>query len=633
MHHSFIRFLYFFLCITTVLNGRFALENETDYTLEKYEQTITVKKDGSYEVLTEMVTLLKTEYGRDAHSKMTLTYRDGTEKIEVLSAKTIIGEKEYSVDEKHMEDKQLASSSNGFADKRQIIIAFPKAEVGARLYTKIKFTSNLIITKGHFYDFITPLNEAWSTRNKITIYSEIPLYCKVNDPGNILDVKTNSADEAESFTQAVITQKKPGTENVVNDLFGILSPKKSTWVSVSSLKKWDDIGKDLFPKYNDILSQKMPALYEEIISQAKCEKNEIDQINKVMSLFAEKVQYLGSWMTFSGMFIPRDLKDVESTRFGDCKDFSTGTVAMLRALGLHADVVFVQRGEGTFECTEDALPSFSFNHAMVKAIGRDGKIYWLDPTNFTSSTFVYPDIADRSVLVPVQNDPCKATLEKISQVEPFKQQKTDTLKLMPDDRLQHDVSIYISETSRFSQMLTGIHLRTPPSIVEDQVFSMVSGQTIKDEDRLKKGIPTLKDRSIKPVELNLSFIAEDLLKSNIGFAYIIPAHLGLFRMIDMIKDTDVLDWDIDLPGEYSSKYVIKDKHIKNLDRIKKSVETPWFNIQREADHVDGDTVITQKVNVLKRYIPNDALKSETFKDAQREIIRNFKKFVVAFEKN
>jgi hypothetical protein len=633
MHLIFTYCLCFSLFITPALNARFAEEQETDYTVEKNEETITVKKDGSYESITETVTLLKTEQARDERSKMVLTYRDGTEKIEIISAKTIIDGKEYIVDKKHIEDKQLASSSNGFEDRRQIIIAFPKAEVGARLCIKTKFTSNLIITKNHFYILINLLGNGWLVEDKTTIRSEIPLYLKMNDPRQTFDIKTNAADETKPFTEATITLKKPATELVVNDVFGSLPPKKSTWVSVSSLENWDDMAKDLFPKYDEILAQKLPALYEEIIEQAKCEKTEAEQINKIMSLLAEKVQYLGSWMTFGGMFIPRDLQEVETTRFADCKDFSTGTVAMLRAVGLQAEVVFVQRGEWVVDYTNDTLPNFLFNHAMVKAVGKDGTIYWLDPTNFTSSTFVYPDIANRHTLVPNKENRCKAILEKIPEVESFEQKKTDILTLTEDDRLQHDVIIDLSETSRTCQMLTGIHLRMPSSIVEDEIFGMIAHQTIKAENRLKKGIPTLKERTIKPIKLDLSFISDDLRKSNIGFAYIIPAYIGLISMIDMVKENDILDWNIDLTGEYKTQYIIKNKCVKNLDRIKRKVETPWFTVERDADYAGSDTIITQTIKVLKRYVPSTEFGSETFKKAQKEIIKNFKNYVINFEDN
>lgn len=633
MRQIFTYFLYFSLFIGTTLNARFAEESETDYTVEKNEETITVKKDGSYEVTTETTTLLKTEQARDNYSKMVFIYRDGTEKIDILSAKTIKDGKEYVVDKKHIEDKELASSSNGFEDKRQIIVAFPKAEVGARLYIKIKTTSNLIITKGHYYTQIKSLGHGWHLQDRTTICSEIPLYFKMNDPRQILDIKTNADDTTKAFTEATITLKKPATELILNDVFGTLSSKKSTWISISSLENWDDIAKDLFPRYDEVLKQKLPALYEEIIEHAKCEKTEVQQINKVISLLAEKVQYLGSWMTFGGMFIPRNLQDVENTRFGDCKDFSTGTVAMLRALGMQAEVIFVQRGENKSDKTTETLPDFSFNHAMVKTIGKNGTVYWLDPTNFTSSTFIYPDIANRHALVPNKDDYRKAKLEKIEDTTPFKQKKTDILKLTEDGQLQHEITIEFSETSRPCQMLTGIHLRMSPSIIEDEIFGMFARQTIKEENRLKKGIPLLKDRTIKPIKLDLSFISDDLRKSNIGFAYIIPTHTRLILTIDMVKDTDILDWDIDLPGEYYSQYIIKNKKVKNLDAIKQNITTPWFKITRDATYLGDDTVITQKITVLQRYIPGTEFQSDIFKKAQKEIIKNFKEFVVAFEKN
>lgn len=626
------KIVFFILTLIHALDARFATESETDSTIESYIEEYNIHKDGSFTVTVESTTLLKTEAARDQQSKMMLTYREGVEKIAVLEAKTITNNKTYNVQKKHIEDKQLASSSNGFEDKRQVIVAFPKAEVGSRLYAKIKITSHLMITKNHFYTVLSPLNESWTKKYKMVIKSKIPLFYKVHDPFCIMDMKVQKKHGDQQFTQATVELKKEGTALIVDDVYGYLTPSKRTWISFSSLENWDDILKDLIPQYEKILSQKLPALYQSIYEDAQKKENPEDQMRFIMSSLNEKVQYLGAWMTFKGLFVPRSLSDVEKTRFADCKDFSTALVIILRKLGLKADVAFVSRGEGTLNNEHELLPFFFANHAIVKAVDKNGTVYWLDPTNFTSSTFIYPDIADRSALVlTYDNKQPISKLEHIPATKPFCYDRQDTINVTNDHRLEHDLIISASETTRQAAMLTGIHLRIPETILEDQLFSSVAGQTVHKKDRTKSKVPTLTDRIIQPLTFELGFIADDLISSNIGFAYIIKSNILLIELIDMVKDDDVNDWNIDLPGEYVGNYRIKCKKVSNLESLALDIDTPWFMVKRTAVIDDEDTVITNRVIIKMQYIPNDQLKSEIFKKAQKDIIKKFKKFVINFE--
>lgn len=623
-------FFPFYILFFSILEARFALEEETDYSIEKNDILFTINKDGSYEYVSETIFHLKTESARDSQSKKIFVYREGTEKIEILDAKTILNDKEYKVSKKEIEDKQLASSANGFEDKRQIIVAFPKAEVGAKLYIKRRFKSSLVITKNHFFSNIFSLENGWMKHANIKIKSKIPLFMEINDPEKRLKVETNPKSTDKTFTTAEITLETPGTSLVVDDISGYLALKNETYMNVSSLNEWKNILKDLIPRYDEILKQDIPKLYKEIIKKTEDLKTDVDKITQVMSLLNEKIQYLGSWMTFKGMFVPRDLKEVEKTRFADCKDFSTATVVILRSLGFDAEVVFVQRGEGAPDY-DGKLPLWNFNHAIVKAVGKDKTVYWLDPTNFTSSALIRPDIANRAVIVPVDHEKYESELQKTPQVNSFTYKKVDELSITKDDRIAHKINLSFSETTRAMALLTGIHLRVPPTIIEDQLYHMIAGQSVKTKDRIKTEIPTLTDRIIKPVEISLHFISDDLISSNIGKAYLAKSRVGLIEEIINIKASNVHDWHIDLPGVYASDTIIKGKHIKNLEKLSFKVETPWFKVIREAEYKDDSTIIKNTVEVLIDYIKNEDLKSDIFLDAQKKIVKEYKCFVVEIE--
>jgi transglutaminase-like putative cysteine protease len=91
----------------------------------------------------------------------------------------------------------------------------------------------------------------------------------------------------------------------------------------------------------------------------------------------EDVRYLGVEMGASS-HAPARPDEVLRRRFGDCKDKALLLAALLRDLGIEADVALVSLGDRG--AVAGLLPSpGAFDHAIVRAvIGKD--VFWLDPT-------------------------------------------------------------------------------------------------------------------------------------------------------------------------------------------------------------------------------------------------------------
>lgn len=90
-----------------------------------------------------------------------------------------------------------------------------------------------------------------------------------------------------------------------------------------------------------------------------------------------EVRYLGVEIG-AGSHAPSSPERVLQRRFGDCKDKSLLTIAMLRALGVEAHAALVNTNlRHGIEGWQPAPGAF--NHVLVRArIGRD--VYWIDPT-------------------------------------------------------------------------------------------------------------------------------------------------------------------------------------------------------------------------------------------------------------
>lgn len=159
----------------------------------------------------------------------------------------------------------------------------------------------------------------------------------------------------------------------------MLNIKHNTWVSLSSLSKWEDLAKKLAPSYHSVINQPLSATFKAIAESATSESPDENKINTVTSLLNEKVQYMGDWRTVSGKYYPRDLEKIADSQFGDCKDFSASTAAILQELGYKVQPILVMIGTTSISNPE-ALPNMgNFNHVMLKVTNRGGKTYWIDP--------------------------------------------------------------------------------------------------------------------------------------------------------------------------------------------------------------------------------------------------------------
>jgi hypothetical protein len=119
------------------------------------------------------------------------------------------------------------------------------------------------------------------------------------------------------------------------------------------------------------------ALQREIDRIAREQPAPAGRIAAALQLVQRDIRYLGIEVG-QGSHAPTAPAKVWERRFGDCKDKTLLTVAMLRALGADAAPALVntsmQKAIGAWVPTPNA-----FNHVLVR-VRLDGKTYWLDPT-------------------------------------------------------------------------------------------------------------------------------------------------------------------------------------------------------------------------------------------------------------
>jgi len=139
---------------------------------------------------------------------------------------------------------------------------------------------------------------------------------------------------------------------------------------------WNDIS-DWY--YNKLYKPQM-IITDKITSKAKeLTKNCSDETEKIEKLFdyIQSVRYVAIELGKGGL-TPTLPDKVLERNYGDCKDKSTLLVSLLNALNINVKPVLVLTSDDGR--LDPAFPSWNFNHMIVKAVTKDGKTYWMDPT-------------------------------------------------------------------------------------------------------------------------------------------------------------------------------------------------------------------------------------------------------------
>lgn len=606
--------LVFFM--STIAEARWSKYEDASVEVKFSNVNINVNRDGTYETEVELQAKILKESGRDRFSLYSLIYNDDSADLTVLEAKTAYNGEEYIVTEDMIEDKPLASPSKGFDQLRQVTISFPKIEIGTEVYLRYKQV-NKKVPVDNFYGLSFSYHGDYLQAENTKINSELPLEIKLNDPREVLEIAEEKNDDIHSISIAL---KKAVYENTTNEPHnGILNIKHNTWVSLSSLSEWEDLAKKLAPGYHSVINQPLPATFEAIAEFADNESTDEEKINAVTSLLNEKVQYMGDWRTVSGKFFPRDLEKIADSQVGDCKDFSASTAAILQKLGYKVQPILVMRGT-TSTSNPEALPNMgNFNHVMLKVTNRDGKIYWIDPTNTVSmAQGIFPDIADRSALVL---DSEEADYIKIPAVQGENSKVISHSELTIEDNVVNEYG-QLTVQGEAALGLTGVGLYYSDEQLRDSVFRMISGVYLDEEEKKFLELPDLTLRNVEDLTIKYEFQQKNkIFKTNLGPAL----NLGDNWLNDVVNTASdqISDLFIGVPKTKESHMIIKDIKIKNCENLNFEINSPWLYVNRSCKYQNDGTEFSNLITIKKSFITNEELKTAEYKNLKSELENNF----------
>ncbi len=613
------------LILSSSAQARLATKSDMSSETLFYERAFDVNADGTYTETVEIKVRILTEHGKRNRATYPVRYDGGEETLKVLEAKTLLNGREYPVPPSSIEDKEIASNTHGFSNTRQVMLSFPHVQTNAIVHLKYERKCIRPVLKGYF-SVVTGFwtDELWK-QGEVKINSQIPLNMAVNDVKNRLKIDEKTGPDG---TKINIKLKEPYLYSIIEERESIENDIETPFVAVSTLKSWSDISTELTPHYEKVLAQPLPPVLSSILAQAPKGGLIEDRIDYITSHIAKEFEYMGDWRTAEGRYFPQDLAAVSESRRGDCKDFATLTVALLRRMGIKADIAIVHRGIEPYFFDLVNLPSLaSFNHVIVKVTDQ-GVAKWIDPTNFTSfSKGIFPDIAGRKSLVltkeTVERDDIPGTKAEDNQIR---------VNLKIDFTTDHEsISGNLERKGLAAVHVTGLGLLRGSRDNAD--YYIMSYLTMMDRvERLKLEDYELHSRLVKDQIFNFSFEKmhkeRDLIKTTLGEAFLLnawPNDALLTSTKSRFSDLSIMN----LPSSMSQHRILS--HGKLVGQgLTCTVTSPWLDLVRTIADSPNGVEIRETATVKKPIITIAELRTSEFTEMQKQFGSCFGPMAVIF---
>lgn len=379
-----------------------------------------------------------------------------------------------------------------------------------------------------------------------------------------------------------------------------------------------------------MIEQPLPGLFQTILEQAQeIEDDEIAQLNKVVASLIDEVRYSGNWIDTKGRLVPRDLAEIAATKYGDCKDFTVATAAILHCLGYVVQPALINRTE-KWPIWEGSPSIEAFDHVLVKAKGQRGKVYWIDPTNKTSMVQgIFPDIAGKWVLVL---DEKNSSYEQIPNIDAGHAQIIQEEKVaIQGNELykQGTISLKGEQAAPF----VGFYFDLSKTKMEKMIFNYLNNGYVRKTQRKSFTFPDLNNRTVEDITYHYAYLKDNaLFKTNLGSG--IKFYLGKLRstLYNIVNEADndnnVGDHYIGYPQTYTYTTIVQNRLVENLDRLNYSLDRPWMELSIEAKHQEEDTHITVHGIVKKSFITAKELKSQAFQSFKDQVQKDFLKVIL-----
>jgi transglutaminase-like putative cysteine protease len=600
-------------------HARWAKPDDVDYSVEYRNFDVWVKSDGTYmEEVEEEITILK-DSARISRGMMRLNYNPEVSSLEVLVAETLKEDAtKLPVDKSLIEDKPLASSGEGFDQWHQVLVAFPAVDVGSKVHIKYRLKWFQVPAPDFYSDSIT-FGTEYQKSVRVKLRSQLPIVVKTNDPENQLKISRSGREKGEYPNSLEVQLKKPFLKTVVDEPDPLIDYNSLPYVEFSSSRDWSTVSKSVGAQYESTLNSPLPSKFQKIADAARGIADPIERLNLVTSRLADQVRYLGDWRTLKGKWVPRPLKTIASSQFGDCKDFSASIAAIARNIGMKAEVAWVWRGWNPVRESYELPTTHRFNHAIARIQSGD-KVFWIDGTNVASFAQGIPgDISDRPALIL---SPDQARVERLPTNRP--EDFSYSFAQIMDFSKPGGVGVQATFKSQGGDAASWINgnLNTSKDTLDYKIVRSTA-RTENVSDWKVEGFK-IKSRIVGELTAKLRYTEKAQgYQSTAGSAYPIIPPDAINRFL-MNVDQRQSDIGLGEPFAYEREMLFTQLNVVGEENLACAIDSPWVTIKREVDRVPSGIRIHDKLQLKKELLTHAEYSKAEFSKLQQKIVSCFR---------
>lgn len=602
-------FIFSLICIffSNPLFARFQGSDEASHKYSSINQYYKVKKDGTYKGVEEREVLILNETGRKDYGFIKLNYSPNTSDLKIIEAYTITDGKKNKVTSDMIEDKPIASQMTGFDNTNQVSITFPDVKIGSKIYLKYNFERNIPSLKEFF-----STNEFFGWKENIEkqnvfIESELELFTYIHDPNKVLTLETKK-DKNLYYINATLT--KPVFFNPIEEKDPYLQRTATPYIEFSSQKKWSYVMlQPIIEQNENVLSQELPEKLTKIIVAAEKINGFENRVNFLIKEIQEHIRYFGDWRPIKGALIPRDLKQIIETGFGDCKDYSALLTVMLRKLGYDSHIAWVYRAY-PFIMYDINLPSLnSYNHAITYA-SYENKDYWFDATNnmvFTNAPL--NDIANRDAVILAKNE---SIFKFIPAGDP--QKNITKLSITYDNINSPEVNGHaiLDFKGIPATEWTARELGQSKAAIENRLLEWVTS-SVRNITERKFTAFDLTSRISTDYKFDFTYKEKNTFyKSNYGKAFILWENTAIKQIGEEIEKRET-DLFLRYPKITEYHFKFNKAKTKNLKSLECKITSKWLDVIRKVYNPSSGLEVKDIITVKQSYISSKDYSSEELK--------------------
>lgn len=327
-------------------------------TFEKYENDYYLNSDGTGMQTLEIVQKCENEPCLDQLKKYTRDFNGDLEQAKVLEAYILRqdGTKTQLPPEAiQIRMSPQAEAAPGFSSFRQIDIAFDGVTVGDSTVVKTQTQTLKPIFENQFSGMKSfPVIFGWkSVRISVSAPADLPIYA---DSAGLQSEKSTGPDGRVIWTWSARDIKPIVLEPAISDVTG-MSPR----LVFSTLKNYEQLAllfREAVLKQGAVTPE-VQKLADQITAGISDPR---EQAAAIFTWVNKNIRYLQVYSDRDG-WIPHSTGQILSTRYGDCKDYTTLIFSLLRAKDIESIPSLVRAGAGDW--FPNVASMYYFNHAVL----------------------------------------------------------------------------------------------------------------------------------------------------------------------------------------------------------------------------------------------------------------------------